>query len=337
MRPARIAATLSTIGILLSTQSTALAQAYYNDPTYDDRPTYYPPRYAVPYRGGGVMTRGEFVQMLSTSFGIPSGDTHCFRDVGSESRAPAICGAKAQGIVTETSTGYFRPNASINLVEAGAMVVRAQNIFLPNDNPWYRPYLRQLSAWDAVPESVQSILDPLSRVQASELISLAQFRGGIRNYNDDYYVAWDDVKVVVTGPTGRVRTGDTVSYKIAVHSLRQYSLTHVQAFLDPDMSFVSATRDGQLRDPDRVVWDDVGIRGDGKDTLTLRVRIDGNVRSHDAVKLRVQAGNGSDSVVTRIYEYDCSAYDRYGNCINYPVYDCRYTGDLRCDPYYDRY
>lgn len=310
MRIARLTAAASTIGILLSMQSAAFAQSYGNDPYDENQPTYtapryYAPRYVPSYYDSGTVTRGEFVQMVNSSFGVPADGTHCFRDVGSQSYAGAICGAKAQGIVAGTSSGYFRPNASINLVEAGAIVVRAAHIFPPGDYPWYRPYLRQLAVWNAVPQSVQSILDPLSRAQASELISLAQTRGNNHNFNDRYYgndfIINNDVNVVVTGPSGRVQAGDIVRYKIAVHSARQYSVTGVQALLDPNMTFVSASRDGYLSGSNRVVWDDIGVRGDGQDTLTVRVRIDGSLRSGAAVKLRVTAGNGSDTVTTRIY------------------------------------
>ncbi len=346
MRLARLTAMVSVIGILLGMQSAAFAQTYGNDSYYYNQPTYtapryYAPRYTPSYYDSGTVTRGEFVQMVSSAFGVRAQGTNCFRDVGSESYAGAICGAKAQGIVSGTSSGYFRPGASISLVEAGAIVVRAAHIFPPSDYPWYRPYLQQLAAWNAVPQSVQSILDPLSRSQASELISLAQTRGNNRNYNDRYYGndydMGNDVNVVVTAPSGRVRAGDIVSYKIAVHSAWQYSVTSVQALLDSNMTFVSASRDGYLSSSKRVTWDDIGVRGDGQDTLTVRVRIDGVLQSGDTVKLRVTAGNGSDTVTTRIYSDDyCDG--SYGDC--YRPYNryCRYTGDLNCiNDYYQQY
>lgn len=74
----------------------------------------------------GKMTRGDYVLMLCRAFGFTSTQTTSFPDVPADSYyATALAAAKAKGIITPDSNGYFRPTDPVTREDSMVFLYRA--------------------------------------------------------------------------------------------------------------------------------------------------------------------------------------------------------------------
>lgn len=258
-----------------------------------------------PFATGGI-TRAEFVQMVMQQRGIIGGGTHCFRDVTTQFYADALCSAKAAGIVTGKPDNSFMPDMPITFIEAGTVALRAEGVHSAPGATWYSGYLTQLSQWDAIPDSVTNILQPISYAQAQELIQEVQDRGedddddDDDNDNDDDEDEDDDMKLSVTVSDSTPEPGDRVTFRIRIENEDNDDLDDIQvvAELDNDMEYVSSTDGGNLED-DEVEWDDIEVEEDETKTILLNVEIDEDADDDDTLRLRVEAENGETLTVSR--------------------------------------
>lgn len=88
-----------------------------------------------------------------------------------------LCIAKYNGFVQGYPDGTFRPGNSINFVEAAKIIVKAFGLeatsTLPaceGDCPWYRDYVLMLEMRGAIPTSVASFSQPVTRGEMAEII-----------------------------------------------------------------------------------------------------------------------------------------------------------------------
>jgi len=167
----------------------------------------------------------------------------------------------------------------------------------------------------------------------------------------------NDLTVRVTGSPDPVQIGDTITYSIYVkNNANVTQTTDVLAELDDNVTFISASSNGDDIRNNEVEWNNVHLRVRDSVTLTLRVRVNSRARNGDDILLRVDADNASDEKSIRIDDrYNSSnCYDQYGSynsnlCNNrsssnncYDRYG-RYDRDLCDDSYgdddncYDRY
>lgn len=110
----------------------------------------------------------------------------------------------------------------------------------------------------------------------------------------------EDIDLSVDDSGDPVRAGGTVTYRIRLRNDgNDDEEIDVRAELDDDMDFVAATEDGD-EDDGVVEWDDVEIEEDDTTTLLLTVRMDGGLDDGDTVRLRVRAGDLSETEETRI-------------------------------------
>lgn len=130
----------------------------------------------------------------------------------------------------------------------------------------------------------------------------------------------DDVSIAVSARVSEVEQGDTVDFRLYVRNDNTVDrTTDVTAFLDPDMSFVSASNGGDDT-RDEVYWN-VRIPRNSSVTLNLRVRIDSSARDGDTLRLRAETDTDEDEAEVQVSDYynsgSCLSYDRYGSCTRY--------------------
>lgn len=110
----------------------------------------------------------------------------------------------------------------------------------------------------------------------------------------------NDLRISITDSPATAEPGDTVTYTIRLENNDNSDMrVDVRALLDSDMEFVSASDDGDESN-DRVDWDNVLVREDDEETVTLKVRIDSSVNDGDTVRLEVRADDEEDTETTSI-------------------------------------
>lgn len=254
--------------------------------------------YTSPYAySTAPISRAEFVQLAMQQTGtLYSDGINCFNDVRNQPFAPYVCAAKQQGIITGYPNGSYRPNNPITFVEAAAIIVRAERVYVGAGTTWYAPYLQQMSEWNAIPSSVTNILDTVSHAQASEMISAAMNRSddGDDDYDDDNDDddgdSDDELRLSVDVTKTRVEPEDRVTYRIRLENLDNDDIDDIEvtAELDNDMQFISASDDGDY-DDDEVEWDDIEVEEDETKTLLLTIEVDDDADDGDALRLEVRA------------------------------------------------
>lgn len=141
------------------------------------------------------------------------------------------------------------------------------------------------------------------------------------NYGNTYYDPYTGngrVSVRVTAAPDPVEPDDFINYSIYVRNdLGSTRSVVVIADLDADTDFESASNGGRRSGGDQVRWT-LSLRARSSSTVTLRVRVDEDLRDGDTVRLDVSADGSRDQVVTRVEDYD------------------RYDDDDECNPRYDR-
>ena len=261
------------------------------------------------YHFSGGISRAEFVSLaLASVSGQRLDGTNCFPDVTTESFAPSVCAAKVRGIISGRADGLFYPYDSISLVEAAAIVVRAKNVSVGSDFVWYRPYLEKLSQWNAIPRSVQNILQPLSYSQAQELIDAAiderddededdEDDDEAEDDNDD-----DDLDLTVSASDETVEENDRVTYRIRVKNTDSKTRNiDIVAELPDDLRFISTSDDGDYDSgDDEVSWDSLRVKEDETKTVLLTLQVDDGVDEGDRLRLEVTASvKSEESTVTQ--------------------------------------
>jgi len=86
-----------------------------------------------------------------------------------------ICRAQDSHLVNGYSDGSFRPDRSINFAEAAKILVLADDfnvgeVAQQGSNPWYERYVRYLAERGAIPTSVESLSQPITRGETVEII-----------------------------------------------------------------------------------------------------------------------------------------------------------------------
>lgn len=268
-------------------------------------PTFAHAQSFYPYYSAGV-SRAEFVQMtLSDIGGFRQDGTHCFVDVTNQPYAPEVCAAKLRGIVTGRPDGRFLPDQPIAFIEAAAIVVRAKNVSVSAGQVWYSPYIQKLASWDAIPDSVYNILDPLTRAQAQELLDAAL--DGEDDDEDEDDDESDEMKLTVTASDSTAEEGDRVTFRIKIENKDNDDIeVDVNAELDDGMDFISADNGGDdsdtgSGDDDEVEWEDIEIDEDDTETLLLTVRLNSRADDGDTLKLKVEV---EDIRVTKTIKVD---------------------------------
>lgn len=111
----------------------------------------------------------------------------------------------------------------------------------------------------------------------------------------------EDVTVTITDSEDPAEEGDSVTYRITIENNENHDVElDVNALLDDDMSFLSATHDGDPEGDDEVTWDNIKIDEDEERVLSLTVRVKSSANDGDTLRLEVEAGDDEDTETTKI-------------------------------------
>ncbi|MEK7563465.1 MAG: beta-propeller domain-containing protein [Patescibacteria group bacterium] len=123
------------------------------------------------FKASTRINRAEFLKIVLESRGDISDLKNCFPDVNGEWFANYVCTAKSEGIVSGYPDGSFKPEQEINFVEAGKILALAYGQKIEqNSSDWYEPYARALESSYAIPPSIGTLDQKLSRGEMAEMM-----------------------------------------------------------------------------------------------------------------------------------------------------------------------
>jgi len=208
---------------------------------FSDVPNSYPYQSAVEYiqqqgivsgypdgtfKPDNLINRAEFTKIVMGSVATQENIRSCmegivlttigFPDVPSnEWFAPYICIAKEGGIIGGYPDGTFKPQKTINFVEAAKIIASAFSLPVTNDpTVWYKGFVVALAKRNAIPLSVFSYDHLLTRGEMAEIIW--RLKAGVTNLPSKTY---EDLAVSspvinsVLGPT-TIPVGETGTWTV---------------------------------------------------------------------------------------------------------------------------
>jgi hypothetical protein len=135
------------------------------------------------------ITRAEFVALVTNPFFLqgqresdclsrhygPNAGLAFFPDVDAQSEsAEDICVAAVHDIVHGYPDGTFRPRSLITFAEAAKISAAVLSVSVrrdqENETRWYTPYVRRLAELHAIPVSIRSVTQPLTRAEMAEIV-----------------------------------------------------------------------------------------------------------------------------------------------------------------------
>ncbi len=148
------------------------------------------------YKPDNRLNRAEFAKLIANPFIISNvrvndcigenvdeeSDVVLFPDVRRDAwYAPAVCTVRIAQIVNGYDDGTYKPNRMINVAEAMKMLAStfAFDTKQEPDDQWYMPYARALAERNAIPTSIDTFSDPITRGEMAEIL----FR--LKTQNDD--------------------------------------------------------------------------------------------------------------------------------------------------------
>jgi hypothetical protein len=198
--PVRLALTIVTLMLA----GTAQAKMPFTRTPFTDVPKTHPNYSAVEYlRQSNVLrgyldgtfqpsqriTRAEFVSLLTNPFFLAGQrETDCLNrhygsgagiafyadvDTGSE-MAEDICTAAVHDIIHGYPDGTFRPRSRITFAEAAKIAANVLSVNVrrdkESDDRWYTAYVRRLAELHAIPTSIRSVSQTLTRGEMAEMV-----------------------------------------------------------------------------------------------------------------------------------------------------------------------
>lgn len=169
------------------------------------------------FRSDAPINRAEFTKIIvgailkkhGSSGQIPACVHDYPRDVAATDwYAPFVCEGYARKMIRGYPDGTFRPLQTINLAEAAKIVVAGFGYVEPAEDPWYRPYILELSRHKAVPLDFNAIDQLVTRGQMAEIIyrMLVPSDAESRQYFELEGPTRDDVSVTFWGDVSMVES-----------------------------------------------------------------------------------------------------------------------------------
>jgi len=133
------------------------------------------------------VNRAEFLKMLMIFKEMNTEGNNCFPDVKDEWFAGYVCAAKKSGLIKGYPDGKFHGDYDISFAEAAKMIFPNAKIvseaaslesgdFAPSPKypsteikPWYRPSVEELSSRQAIPLTIKSFSQKLTRAEIAEI------------------------------------------------------------------------------------------------------------------------------------------------------------------------
>lgn len=117
------------------------------------------------------ISRAEFLKIVMEVSDFQPSGANCYDDVSNEWFAQYVCSATVNGLVEGYDDGFFRPHQEINFAEASKIVANTLSLSIGSPTgTWFQSYTEALEGKEAIPESIESFSNPLTRAQMAEMI-----------------------------------------------------------------------------------------------------------------------------------------------------------------------
>lgn len=147
------------------------------------------------YKPDNRLNRAEFAKLIANPFIISNvrvndcigenvddgSDVVLFPDVRRDAwYAPAVCVVRTTQIVNGYPDGTYKPNRMINVAEAMKMLAStfAFDTKQEPNEAWYMPYARALAERNAIPTSIDTFSDPITRGEMAEILFRLKTQNG---------------------------------------------------------------------------------------------------------------------------------------------------------------
>lgn len=90
--------------------------------------------------------------------------------------AAVVCSATSQKVIEGYADGTFRPEQPITFAEASKIIAATANVYLLHEEapaeskPWYRSSVQAMEGWRAIPESIRSFDQRITRGQMVDIL-----------------------------------------------------------------------------------------------------------------------------------------------------------------------
>jgi len=124
------------------------------------------------FRPDNPINRAEFTKIISENYfpGQAEG-SNCFPDVDTQWFAKYVCFSKIRNFIIGYPDGNFNPSDNINFAEIAKILVNVSGLTVtPDSDIWYRPYAEKLAELQAIPLSVTSFSQKVTRAEMAEMI-----------------------------------------------------------------------------------------------------------------------------------------------------------------------
>lgn len=149
------------------------------------------------YRPDEKINRAEFLTILINSKNIDSSEVaaECFSDVIDNKHAHNICRAKELGIIGGYPDKTYKPENSVNFVQALKIILNTYEVEVSETDPWYKGYINVASEMNIIPLDIQSFDQELTRGQVADMI--IRYLKYIDGSQTDYLESsFDDISTV---------------------------------------------------------------------------------------------------------------------------------------------
>lgn len=128
------------------------------------------------FRPDAPINRAEFVKIIVEAALSDEDGSDCFPDVRSEWFAPFVCTAKEKGLIGGYPDGTFKPDRNVIFAEAAKIIVNALRLPTVPEAVWYKPFMDALREHDAIPPSIGTPDQKLSRGEMAAILFALQER-----------------------------------------------------------------------------------------------------------------------------------------------------------------
>ncbi len=134
------------------------------------------------YKPHQQLNRAEMIKIIAEGKARYEGDStdifkkyrddECFSDVPAEEwYTKYVCYAKENGWVEGYSDGTYRPEKTVNFVEALKMTLEGFDIEYPDSDVWYKGMVDTAAAFNYIPHTIKSFNEEIERDQMADLIA----------------------------------------------------------------------------------------------------------------------------------------------------------------------
>lgn len=123
------------------------------------------------FRPDSLINRAEFVKIIIEAVlaGQASG-SNCFPDAKAEWFAKYVCFARLKKFIDGYPDGTFKPANNVNFVESAKILTNVFGYNIQPGTPWYKPYVEQLAELKAIPTSITSFEQKVTRGEMAEMV-----------------------------------------------------------------------------------------------------------------------------------------------------------------------